>query len=83
MNGNLTLIQNGTERITEYISSDQPLQQTINLNAADLDFIKRNATYIETYWFIDCEYVNKTDGYTALNHFKHENQTYNIEALIG
>lgn len=82
LNGNLTLTQNGTERTTTYISSAQPLLQTIAINAGDWDFLKRNATYFETYWFVDCEYVNKTDGLTIQHRFQNENATHNLEALM-
>lgn len=66
LNGNLTLSQNGTVRENTYISSAQPLQQIVTISAADMNYLKQNATYIETYWFIDCEYVNKTDGLTGM-----------------
>lgn len=82
LNGHLTLSQNGTLRDTVYVSSDQPLQQLIAIDQADMDLLNKNATYIETYWFIDCEYVNKTDGLTAQNHFKTENSTHDLEVLV-
>lgn len=75
------LVQNGTERTTNYISSADPLNQAIEINAYDLARIK-NASYVSVYWFLDCQYIGQSDEWNATNFFKKENATYNLEALL-
>lgn len=81
LNGQLMLTQNGTERTSKYISSATPLNQTIRINDDDLARIA-NATYVNVYWFVDCEYVGQTEDWNVTNFFKAENETHNIEALL-
>lgn len=45
LNGDLILMQNGTERKTEYISSADPLSQTIEIRDLDRQSIA-NASYV-------------------------------------
>lgn len=75
------LIQNGTVRDTEYISSATPLNQSIQINDADMTSLA-NASYVSVYWFIDCEYIGQSEQWNASNFFKKENSTHNIEVLL-
>lgn len=81
LNGELMLTQNGTERNTSYISSDVPLNQTIQINPADLTSIA-NASYVTVHWFIDCAYVGQSEEWNQTRFFKNENASHNIEALL-
>lgn len=81
LNGQLELAQNGTVRSTDYISSATPLNQTIRISDNDMARIS-NASYVNVYWFVDCEYVGQTEEWDVTNLFKKENETHNIEALL-
>lgn len=79
LNGELTLSQNGTVRSTEYISSAHELNETVSILPTDLEFLTKNATYITTYWFVDCEYMGASNSLTSISKYLNENQKYDIE----
>lgn len=81
LNGQMQLIQNQSIVDTEYISSVTPLNQTIVLTDSDKRVL-RQATYIRTYWFINCQYIGTSDEFTKLSNYTSENQNYTIEALV-
>lgn len=81
LNGELELRQNGTARSTSFISSGSPLNQSIQINAQDFSALK-NATYVTTYWFVDCQYVGQSESLSAIKHFNDENSTHSLEALV-
>ncbi|XP_059612516.1 uncharacterized protein LOC132258962 isoform X2 [Phlebotomus argentipes] len=82
LNGDLELSQNGTVRENEFVASELQVDHTIRLKESDMALLKQNATYVQTFWFIDCAYVGFTENYTLFNQYKTENQKYNIEALV-
>lgn len=81
LNGMMDLSQNGTARDTDYVSSQQPVNHTIALKAADSKLIAKSA-YQRVYWFIDCVYVGQTDNLTFTNLYNKERAKYEIEALL-
>jgi hypothetical protein len=82
LNGNLTISQNGTARKDEFISSKLPINETIVLKENDLSLLTHNATYVRTYWFVDCIYKGLTDNYSMEFNFNELDRTYNLEALV-
>lgn len=82
MNGNLTLYQSNTTRTTEFIASTQQLNATIELASKDLALLANNATYVLTYWFLNCVYLGQSSNFTYLENFTKENAEYELEALV-
>jgi hypothetical protein len=80
LSGNMTISQNGTVR-DEFVSVRQPVNQTIVLKDNDLALLKQ-ATYVRTYWFLDCVYKGMTDNYSLAFDFNELDRTYNMEALV-
>lgn len=63
LNGALNLTQHQKEIAQDkYVAWNQELTHEVALNAADDAFLKKNATDIEIYSFIDCQLVNVTKG---------------------
>ncbi|XP_055848942.1 uncharacterized protein LOC129913961 [Episyrphus balteatus] len=82
LNGNMSLTQNGTYRNEQYVSYKDPVNHTVTLKESDMEFLDRNATYIQTFWFENCTYLGVTDGYTYINRYPHIGTTFDIEALV-
>lgn len=78
----MLLTQNQTLRKTEFISSAELLNQTVYISDTDMIYLLAKATYITTYWFIDCRYVGPSNNFTLINHYKKENSKYDIEGLV-
>jgi hypothetical protein len=80
LSGNMSISQNGTVR-EEFVSVRQPVNQTIVLKENDLALLQQ-ATYVRTYWFVDCVYKGMTDNYSLAFDFTELDHTYNMEALV-
>ncbi|KAI5724080.1 hypothetical protein M8J76_015063 [Diaphorina citri] len=79
LNGDLNLTQNHKEIAQDkFVALNQEMMHEVALHTADANYLKRNATDIETYFFIDCQFINATKGLT----FKHNYTTLNADHLI-
>ncbi|KAG4065197.1 hypothetical protein HA402_007594 [Bradysia odoriphaga] len=47
-----------------------------------MEYLTQNATYITTYWFVDCNYVGASHNLTSISKYLNENQKYDIEVLL-
>lgn len=81
LNGQLMLTQNDTVVNSTYVSSTLPLNQTIALSESDQRALSR-AAYVQTFWFINCQYIGTSDELSTLSNFTQENSTYTVEALV-
>lgn len=81
LNGQMRLFQNDTAVESDYVSSAQTLNQTIVLTESDRRVLDK-ATYVRTYWFINCQYLGTSDEFSKLDNFTKENEEYTIEALV-
>ncbi|KAL1453245.1 hypothetical protein WDU94_007403 [Cyamophila willieti] len=83
LNGQLSLIQNDKEIAKDkYVALNQEMTHTVVLNAPDAEYLTRNATDIETYIFIDCQYINVTKGLTFKRNYTDLYSEHLIEALV-
>uniref|UniRef100_A0A182T920 Uncharacterized protein n=1 Tax=Anopheles maculatus TaxID=74869 RepID=A0A182T920_9DIPT len=81
LNGELQLIQNDTLINSTYVSSTVPVNQSITLSESDRRALTK-AAYVQTFWFINCQYIGTSDELSTLSNFTQENNTYSIEALV-
>lgn len=81
LNGEMQLVQNETVINSTYISSTLPLNQTIALSDSDKKALEK-AAYVNTFWFINCQYIGTSNELSTLSNFTRENDTYTIEALL-
>lgn len=82
LSGNLSVVQNVTARATEFVSSELPLNYTVELIKSDLAFLMQHAPYITTYWFINCQYIGPTLNFTFIDGPRQENEVIDVEALV-
>uniref|UniRef100_A0A8D9BEY5 Uncharacterized protein n=1 Tax=Cacopsylla melanoneura TaxID=428564 RepID=A0A8D9BEY5_9HEMI len=83
LNGQLSLTQNEKEIAKDkFVALNQELTHTVELSGADAHYLTRNATDIETYIFIDCQYINVTKGLTFKRNYTDLNMEHLIEALV-
>lgn len=80
VNGNMAVTQVNTTR-TNFVSSKAPVNHTIAIKETDQDLLK-DAAYNLVFWFIDCQYIGKTNSLTFFNNYTTENEKFEVEALL-
>lgn len=78
----MSIVQSNKTVEDIYVSSGSEARVKIDVRKGDLEFIKKKATSISTFWFVDCKYFGQTDDFNFKTNFTKVNATYNIEALI-
>ncbi|XP_034936178.1 uncharacterized protein [Chelonus insularis] len=82
LNGNMTIVQSNNTVNNDYVSSASEAEVKINLRKGDAEYIDKNATEIETHWFVNCKYYGQTNDYTFRYNFTKPDSTALIEALV-
>lgn len=83
LNGNLNLTQHQKEIASDkYVALNQELSHEVILSSTDAAYLRRNATDIETYIFIDCQFINRTKGLIFKHNYTELNAEHLIEALV-
>ncbi|XP_051171203.1 uncharacterized protein LOC127288042 isoform X2 [Leptopilina boulardi] len=82
LNGNMTIVQSNKTLEDIYVSSETEANVKIDVRDGDLEFLKKKATSISTFWFVDCKYYGQTDDFNFKTNFTKVNTTHNIEVLI-
>ncbi|XP_043479372.1 uncharacterized protein LOC122509402 isoform X2 [Leptopilina heterotoma] len=82
LNGNLSIVQSNKTTEGIYVSSEAEANVKIDIRDGDLEFLKKKATSISTFWFVDCKYFGQTVDFSFKTNFTKVNTTHNIEALI-
>lgn len=77
----MNIAQKNVSRDDLYISSKDPIDNSVTLKGTDADYIKRAPTVL-TYWFIDCTYYGYTDNLTFQFNFPVAEKKHHIEALV-
>lgn len=81
LNGGLSLNQGNLTIATDFISVDSPVVHEINLEPSDAQLLQKMA-YFDVYWFLDCEYLEKTDSLSFVHQYNDDNKDFNLLALV-
>ena len=81
LNGYMALQQTNEYINTNYVSVAYPVSHEIKLDSSDNYFLK-NMSYLNIYWFLDCEYLDQTDSVYFVNTYTDITKDYNILALM-
>ncbi|KAI5651918.1 hypothetical protein NE865_00255 [Phthorimaea operculella] len=63
LNGNLVLLQNNTERPNSFVAVNKSVTHYIKLPENEMQFLIQKSSQIITYWFIDCNFYDKTTDF--------------------
>jgi hypothetical protein len=77
----LTQGPNSTVRETNFVSTEYETVHNIIISDKDKKLYEK-AAYLRVFWFVNCLYVGMTDDLEFRNWYRHENEKYNIEALL-
>lgn len=83
LNGDLKLIQNNKEIAHDkYVAVNEELVHLVHLNEADERLVQTNATSLDTYIFVDCQYRNVTKDLSFTHTYTDLNAEHLIEVLV-
>lgn len=87
LNGQLQVFQNNTnisknDPHTIYVSSTLETIFKVELNAADLNYLNKNANSTTIYWFVDCVYQGNATNFTFSSNFTHTDTEHEILGII-
>lgn len=78
----MILKQNDTSSTSEYISNATSVTHNIELHSPDAKFLKNNASAIATFWYLDCNYIGKTNDLMFEFNYTTSDVTHFIDALV-
>lgn len=75
-------IQNNTSIDKNITSNAVPTKHVINLTESDAEYVKNYSTSIQTYWFVDCHFMEKTDNLTFVKKYSKANEEHVVDAVV-
>lgn len=82
LNGGMNMTQNN-EAVTEnYVSSASEVTHYVHFTEPDQAFLKKKATSVITYWFVDCIYYGLTTDLTFKYNYSSNATKAHIETLV-
>lgn len=86
LNGQLLLFQNNTNvskssPIT-YVSTGSELVQTVEINAADYEYLNQSASSIIVHWFVDCIYQGNTTSYSFSSNYTQPETQHEVLGIV-
>ncbi|RVE51286.1 hypothetical protein evm_004090 [Chilo suppressalis] len=82
LNGNLRMSQSNKLRPNRYVSVNQPVIHYVQLPDNEMEFLKRNASKVVTYWFKDCTLIDQTTDLSLNYTYTDLMGDHYIEALV-
>uniref|UniRef100_A0A1B6KZQ6 PKD domain-containing protein n=1 Tax=Graphocephala atropunctata TaxID=36148 RepID=A0A1B6KZQ6_9HEMI len=83
LNGGMNLTQFNQSVEDSYVSSASEVTHQVSFTKPDQQFLDKNATSIQTFWFVDCIYYGATSDLSfRFNYSGASDKTRSVEALV-
>lgn len=81
LTGDFAIRQNNVTVTSQYVSTLSTANQEIVISEANLKYINKTATSVNTYWFVDCELYAVTQNYSLDMNYSVANKELLLDAV--